>query len=720
MFDNVNYRRKRMAVFRQEDVMNNQVREVFLEEAKEIIANLETDIVSLEEGDSEIIHNIFRYVHTLKGSSGIAGYDDLSEFTHKLESLLDRVRSGELEVTDTLVDLMLNSIDFVKLVLFNDGGADSAAVDNVREKIEEVIEAYSSGQGGPAGYTGSDSDEDGGRPVTRYFRIAADFKEDVFKKGIDPLLIIEDLFKSGEVIRRRVDRSSVPPFEKLDPERCYLKWEVILKTTMSRKDLDDIFMFVMDDNNIIIDDLTDLYVNTMENTGYGEKRIGEILLERGLITENELQDILGEQENRNMKIGDIAVSKGYVTEDDLTEVLDVQDNIRKKVQANTVRVDTARLDNLLNLLGEIVIGQASLHRIGEDLDEDKNYRLTNALYALDRTTREFQEQLMSIRMIPIGPTFDQFRRFVRDSAHSAGKEISLQIQGRETELDKTVIEKIGDPLKHMIRNAIDHGIETPENRIKAGKGRTGSISLKAFHQEGNIYIEITDDGKGISRQKLREKAEHLGMIKPGEDVPDHRLLALIFAPGFSTVENVGEMSGRGVGMDVVKTNIDELRGNVEIESEEGIGTTIRIKLPLTLAIIDGMLVRVGQQTYIIPLLSILESIQPREEEVKTVEGKGEVIKVRDDYVALLRLYDFFNLEPEFTNPWECLVVIVESNGEKVGLMVDDLIGQHQTVIKSLDSHASRSRSLSGAAILGDGRVALIVDIHGLIGEVKGY
>ncbi|HMB21105.1 MAG TPA: chemotaxis protein CheA, partial [Spirochaetota bacterium] len=568
-----------MAVFRQEDVMNNQVREVFLEEAKEIIANLETDIVSLEEGDSEIIHNIFRYVHTLKGSSGIAGYDDLSEFTHKLESLLDRVRSGELEVTDTLVDLMLNSIDFVKLVLFNDGGADSAAVDNVREKIEEVIEAYSSGQGGPAGYTGSDSDEDGGRPVTRYFRIAADFKEDVFKKGIDPLLIIEDLFKSGEVIRRRVDRSSVPPFEKLDPERCYLKWEVILKTTMSRKDLDDIFMFVMDDNNIIIDDLTDLYVNTMENTGYGEKRIGEILLERGLITENELQDILGEQENRNMKIGDIAVSKGYVTEDDLTEVLDVQDNIRKKVQANTVRVDTARLDNLLNLLGEIVIGQASLHRIGEDLDEDKNYRLTNALYALDRTTREFQEQLMSIRMIPIGPTFDQFRRFVRDSAHSAGKEISLQIQGRETELDKTVIEKIGDPLKHMIRNAIDHGIETPENRIKAGKGRTGSISLKAFHQEGNIYIEITDDGKGISRQKLREKAEHLGMIKPGEDVPDHRLLALIFAPGFSTVENVGEMSGRGVGMDVVKTNIDELRGNVEIESEEGIGTTIRIKLP---------------------------------------------------------------------------------------------------------------------------------------------
>jgi len=266
--------------------MNNQVREVFLEEAKEIIANLETDIVSLEEGDSEIIHNIFRYVHTLKGSSGIAGFDDLSEFTHKLESLLDRVRAGELEVTDTLVDLMLNSIDFVKLVLFNDGGADSAAVDHVREKIEEVIEAYSSGQGGPTGYRGSDDDEDGGRPGTGYFRIAADFKEDVFKKGIDPLLIIEDLFKSGEVIRRRVDRSSVPPFEKLDPEKCYLKWEVILKTTMSRKDLDDIFMFVMDDNNIIIEDLTDLYVNTMENTGYGEKRIGEILLERGLITEN--------------------------------------------------------------------------------------------------------------------------------------------------------------------------------------------------------------------------------------------------------------------------------------------------------------------------------------------------------------------------------------------------------------------------------------------------
>ena len=701
--------------------MTNQVREVFLEEAKEIIANLETDIVSLEEGEQDIIHNIFRYVHTLKGSSGIAGYDALSDFTHKLESLLDRVRSGELDVTDSLVDLMLNSIDFVKLVLFNEEGSDSAAVDMIKEKLENVIETYASG-----GTVEDDEEIDGNQGGKKreteigYYRVIADFNEEVFEKGIDPLIIMEDLFQSGEVIRRRVNRSSLPAFEELDPEKCYLTWELIIKTKMSEKDLRDIFVFVMDDNHIEVEDLTDLYLNTMENTGQGEKRIGDILLERGLLNETELQDILEEQEKRNRKIGDIAVSKGYASEEDISEALNVQEHIRKKVQSSTIRVDTARLDNLLNLLGEIVIGQASLHRIGEDLDEEKNYRLTNALYALDRTTREFQEQLMSIRMIPIGPTFDQFRRFVRDQAHAAGKEIALNIEGRETELDKTVIEKIGNPLKHMIRNAIDHGIETPDERTRSNKPRTGSITLRAYHQEGNIYIEIIDDGKGINRQKLREKAENLGMVKPGEEIPDHRLLAFIFTPGFSTAENVGELSGRGVGMDVVKTNIDDLRGNVELESEEGKGTTVRIKLPLTLAIIDGMLVQVGTQTYIIPLLSILESIQPKQEDVKTVEGKGEVIKVRDEYVALVRLYDFFNIEPEYKNPWECLVVNVESNGEKVGLMVDDLIGQHQTVIKSLDSNTSKSRTLSGAAILGDGQVALIIDIHGLISEVKGY
>jgi two-component system chemotaxis sensor kinase CheA len=708
------------------------LREVFLEESREILENLESDIVRLEENyDRELIDNIFRYVHTLKGSSGIAGFNDLYEFAHQLENLLDLVRSEELSVEAGIIDIILNSVDWIKLSIF--GGDRAENLDRLKESLLGEIIKYinrESTEGIDEGVSAhEESDDEKGKQTEiqtqhqieegvgyRYFTIRAEFKEGIFENGIDPLCIMGDLASHGTVIKLRVNRKRLPDFHEMDPEKCYIGWEVILKTKHPREDIMKVFLFVRDDNEISVEDITSTYVEDDEYVK--EKRIGEILVSKGIITDEEFNEIIHDQELKNKKFGERVVEKGYATESDIQYALKEQEVIKNRIERETVRVDTGRLDKLMNLLGEVVIGQSSIKRIADELDQEMGYRLNNALYGIDRITREFQEQIMSIRMIPIGPTFEQFRRFVRDAANTSGKSITLEIEGKETELDKTVIEKISDPLKHMIRNAIDHGIETPDERIRAGKDRAGRIALRAYHQEGSVYIEVADDGRGIDRGKIRERAISRGLMSPDDEPADERLLAFLFIPGFSTAENVGDLSGRGVGMDVVKTNIEALRGTVGIESEGGAGTLFRIKLPLTLAIIEGMLVRVGEHRYIIPLLSIVESLQPREEDLKTVEGKGEVVQVRGEYVTLLRLYDLFGVIPEMTEPWNALVVIVESSGTWLGLLVDELLGQQQIVIKNLGSQITESRALSGAAILGDGQVALIMDVHGLVGEIS--
>lgn len=701
------------------------IKEVFLEEAREILEKLESDIVSLEErSDPEIINDIFRQVHTIKGSSGIAGFDQVYEFSHRLENLMDRVRSGELEADREIVNILLDGMDWIKMALFGGEEIGEEKLESVKRSLLEKIEGFEpeKAEEKPSGEAKKEEAASGGDEEEagyRYFRVEARFREDIFLQGIDPLLVMEDLYSLGQVKAAHVNRGGMPEFESMDPEKCYLSWDLMLKTKKGLEDVMNVFLFVREDNPVKVEEVTSEFVKAADEKLMTDRKLGEILVGRGIITEEELAEAIDSQAKENRKLGDIVVEKGYATEKDVRYALGEQEKIRVKMETGTVRVDTTKLDRLMNLLGEIVIGQSSISRLADELDDEKSFRLKNALYGLDRTTREFQEQIMAIRMIPIGPTFEQFRRFVRDASQAAGKEIRLEIEGRETELDKTVIEKIGDPLKHMIRNAIDHGLETPEDRMAAGKDRAGTIRLRAYHQEGSVYIEIRDDGRGINKEKLRAKAIQKELIKAEDELSENKLLALIFVPGFSTADTVGDLSGRGVGMDVVKTNIDALRGVVEIESREGEGSVFRIKLPLTMAIIDGMLVRVGTQVYIVPLLSIVESMQPKREDVKTVEGKGEVLKVRDEYVTLVRLYDMFHIHADQANPWESLVVIVESGGDRVGIMVDDLLGQHQTVIKSLDKGITESRAVSGAAILGDGSVALIMDIHGLIGEIMG-
>jgi len=697
------------------------IKEVFISEAKEIIEKLESDLVQLEEndGDQEIINRIFRSFHTLKGSSGIVGLTTIYNFSHKLENLLDRVRSNEIAVDNNLIDLILDSIDWIRDELFTekaDTEESKSAMGELQKRIAEFTGEEQAGEGGAEEAAEAAKTK---ATVYNYFRIKAQFREDVFETGIDPLMIIEDLLTVGTLLTKNVNRELLPDLESMNPERCYLSWDLIIKTLEPVERINDVFMFVKERNAIAIEDVT----NNFSRRGGElpqEKRIGEILLEKGIINEVELDEVLRYHDSHKTKVGDIIVKKGLASEKDVKDALEEQEKLKKKIELNTVRVDTNRLDNILNLLGEIVIGQSSLNRIADEIDDDKDtgFQLKNALYGLDRITREFQEQIMSIRMIPIGPSFEQFRRFVRDSAHDRGKEIKLVIEGGDTELDKTVIEKMSDPLKHMIRNAIDHGIEMPEERSAAGKGAAGMVTLRAYHQEGNVFIEIVDDGRGVNLARVRSKAVEKGLLKEDEEAAREKLLSFLFHPGFSTADRVDDLSGRGVGMDVVKTNIEELRGTVEMKSEEGKGTTIRIKLPLTLAIIDGMLVSIGRNIYIIPLLSIVESMQPKKEEVKTVEGKGEMISFRGEFVSLARLYDLFGIDARHKNPWEGLVIVVESGNTRIGLLVDDLLGQQQIVIKSLDNYITRSRSISGAAILGDGKVALIVDIHGLVEDIE--
>jgi len=389
----------------------------------------------------------------------------------------------------------------------------------------------------------------------------------------------------------------------------------------------------------------------------------------------------------------------------------------------SIRVSIDKVDALINMVGELVITQSMLGQIGDDFDAfdlAAFEKLKDGLAQLERNTRELQESVMRIRMLPISFAFSRFPRMVRDLSQKLGKKIELRLSGESTELDKTVMEKIGDPLVHLVRNSVDHGIEPPEERLAAGKPETGVVHLNAYHQGGNIVIEIEDDGRGLNRDKIVEKAVERGLVNPDEaaQLPDERIFDLIFEPGFSTAEQVSDVSGRGVGMDVVKRNIRELGGNIEIASRPGEGTTLTIRLPLTLAILDGQLVQVGGETYILPLVSIIESLQVDAAHLNQVAGQAEVYQVRDEFVPVVRLHRVFGLTPRSERLADGLLVIVEGDGQRAGLFVDDLLGQQQVVIKSLESNYKPVQGISGATILGDGTVALILDVAGLIRLAK--
>ena len=512
----------------------------------------------------------------------------------------------------------------------------------------------------------------------------------------------------------------------MDPEKCYLSWRMKLETAKDRQVVDAVFEFVREDSVLTITEEVQGKESgvrseespslvTPDGTESEPKPLGELLVESGVVSRETLNKALSQQK----RVGEILVEQHAVTLQQVEQALQKQKQQEsaaqsKKVDTTSIRVDTDKIDKLINLVGELVITQSMLSDLGSRFEINQLPVLLERMAQLEGNTREIQERVMSIRMLPIGTAFSRFPRLVRDLSAKAGKKIQLVLSGEETELDKTVIESIGDPLTHLVRNSADHGLETPEERLDNNKPELGTIRLNAFHEGGNICITVEDDGRGLNRDKILAKAVKQGLIAENEKLPDDQIWPLIFKPGFSTAEKVTDVSGRGVGMDVVKRNIEGLGGTVKIKTALGKGTVFTLKLPLTLAIIEGMTVRVGKETYIVPLLSILESIQPKAGAMKTVVGKGELINVRDTYLPMIRMYEVFALQPEYTDPTKAILLILETEGERVAVMVDEILGQQQVVIKSMEQNFRKVDGIAGATILGDGTVGFILDIRGLL------
>jgi two-component system chemotaxis sensor kinase CheA len=590
-------------------------------------------------------------------------------------------------VTPEAVEVLLRSVDVLRemLIATRDGGsADIERVQAQQAELERTLEqregaAPAAAAAQPSAATATADVEPVGWHVV--FRP----HPHLMRTGNDPLRIIQELADLGD-LQARGDASALPPLSELDPEDCYLSWDLHLQSGVSRSQIDDIFDWVEDD--------CDLAIMPILPEGAAAAGPAEAATPPPAATPDaapppasaSLQPTAAKQPSK-------AAAGG----------------------SSSIRVDIHKIDTLINMVGELVITQSMLGLLGEDFALDKLERLREGLAQLERHTRELQESVMQIRMLPISFTFSRFPRLVHDLSTKLGKKVELKMSGEATEVDKTVTEKIGDPLVHLVRNSLDHGLEPPEERLAAGKSETGTVQLNAFHKGGNIIIEIRDDGRGLNRDKLLAKAIERGLVNDEHNLSDQQIYELIFAAGFSTADQISDVSGRGVGMDVVRKNINELGGSIEIDSNPGQGTAIIIRLPLTLAILDGQTVAVGDETYIVPLVSIIESIQIREDMVNLVAGRGETFKLRDEYLPIVRLHQVFGIEnAKARSLQEGLLVVVEGEGRRCGMFVDDLLGQQQVVIKSLEANYQKVDGISGATILGDGSVALILDIPGLI------
>ncbi len=689
-------------------VMDELVK-VFMEESEDEIRELEAGLIRLEENctDEETINRVFRAAHTIKGSAGLVGFESVSNFTHTIESILDRIRKKELTITNKLISTLLSSIDLLKRMI-------TAASDGEETETYEIEAATQklkrfAGPAKPMDTKQDSTEKAKDRLGEKVYSITMKFRPDILATGQNPIMLIQELRDLGEIIECRAFTDAIPDFYNLIPTSCYTTWDIRLRTDRPITDVNNVFIFIADENDITIDDISTLYKQGVDLT-LADKAIGEILVEKGIVKEKDVADALKEHKTT----GQALVEKGKVAKDIIEKMALAQSLSRKIAKSSTIRVDTDKLDKLVNLVGEMVISVARMSQCASELNNESFTRsLQEAISALERISKDLHEQVMRVRMVPVEGTFNRFRRVVRDLSFELGKKIEIRMEGTETELDKNVIEQISDPLKHMIRNSIDHGIETPEERRALGKPEMGTIWLKAYQREGNIFIEISDDGKGIDKQKVLAKAEEKSLAEAGRTYTDKEIFDMLFAPGLSTADKVSELSGRGVGMDVVKRNIEELRGTVEILSEDGKGSTFRVKLPLTLAIIDGMMVKVGTEVMTIPLAVIDKSVRPTRTEIKTVKGSGELVDIRGDYIPLVRLYQLFSIPSQKIDPTEALVVVLHGAANRFGILVDDVLGQTQAVIKSIDKNFKKIKGTSGATILGNGRVSLILDVHSI-------
>ncbi len=672
----------------------SQFLDTFYEESFEGLDTMETELLGLTPGaaDNESINTIFRAAHSIKGGSGTFGLTAVADFTHVLETLLDEMRDGSRDVTQLAVDLMLTTVDVLREMLNalrDSTDIDTARVADIHGQLELMLKGGGESVGNDELAAESEVEAETATPVAGWTIIFKPFAH-LFKTGNDPVRIIKELADFGS-LSSEVNLETVPEFDLLDPEECYFSWTLTLEGDVSETQIRDVFDWIEDDCEVTLEPI-----------------ISEEIVDQAV------QEPVEVAEENPVEITLPVSEPSPVAAKASVPVAKPKPAAKKTSETSSIRVGIDKVDTLINMVGELVITQSMLNQLGEEFSMDRVEKLREGLTELERHTRELQENVMRIRMLPISFSFNRFPRLVHDLSSKLNKKIELKLSGENTELDKTVMEKIGDPLVHLVRNSLDHGIELPEIRKAAGKPETGVLHLNAYHQGGNIVIEIKDDGAGLNAEKIMAKAVEKGLAREGEKLPPEKIYDLIFQPGFSTATEVSDVSGRGVGMDVVRRNIKDLGGVVEVISEAGVGSTFTIRLPLTLAILDGQLVTLGSETYIVPLVSIIESLQIKREFVNSIAGGTELYKLRDEYVPIIRLHEVFDAEPDNNELENGLLVVVEGDGQQAGIFVDDLLGQQQVVIKSLESNYKKVGGLSGATILGDGTVAFILDVPGLV------
>jgi two-component system chemotaxis sensor kinase CheA len=684
-----------------------QFHEGFYEESFEALDSMEAALLKLTLGapEPELIGTIFRVAHSIKGGAATFGFSEVASFTHTCETLLDELRANRMQVTRHITDLLLKSVDVMRDMLRsvqNKAPIDAQRVADLQFDLELAIAQKNQQAAAPTAEPAPAAPVAAAEKAAPAHRWRISFRPypQLFVHGNDPLRMLRELAEVGDMTIK-LDAQALPTLDDLDPESCYLAWDLTVDTEATRDVIDQVFDWAEGDCELKITEEA-------------------VPADKAVVTEQPAVDAPVAAKPSNVvsivpEPKQVEAPRPAAASAEPAPVAAPTDAPKQGLgDGSSIRVSTEKIDELMNTVGELVITQSMLSQLGAKVSGGVAEQLRSGLVALERNVRELQESVMRVRMLPISFVFSRFPRMVRDLSQRLNKQVDLKMTGDQTELDKTVMEKIGDPLVHLVRNSVDHGIEMPDVRQAAGKSPNGTVYLEAYHKGGSITVEVGDDGGGLNKDRIIAKARSRGLIGANDTVSDDQIYELIFMPGFSTAEQTTDISGRGVGMDVVRRNIKELGGTIEVRSTLGKGSRFIITLPLTLAIVDGQSVAVGTETYIVPLITIIESLQLKPGMVNRVAGQGEVFWFRDAYVPVVRLHEVFGLEPRTTQLHEGLIMVVEGEGRRVGLFVDDLLGQQQVVIKSLETNFRRVDGVSGATILGDGAVALILDVPGLI------
>lgn len=675
----------------------DKFREKFVEEAIENIAELEKALLALEQKDGseeELVERVFRAMHTLKGGASMFGFQKISDFTHHLENIYDKIREGKLKVTRGLLDITLQSVDHLKLLIEKNEELDREAEANHKNLMVQVMKILEENQDESSAHKQDENSREDNDQKTYYVYFKPDI--DIFDNGTNPLFLLDELSTLGD-IKAIPSLAEIPNLENIDPLKCYTHWEIIIATADSEEAIHDVFIFVEDQAKIDIHKLSDKnllqnakFINEVDKLSDLEKDIGVDAIKA---LTNNIQENKGELEGKNRgKDSKIVNGKDY--------------------SISSIRVASEKIDHMMNLVSELVTTQARLSLKAEQSDDNE---LTTIAENVQKLTRQLRDNAFDIALVPVETMLTRFQRLVRDLAGSMNKKVSLVAEGTDTELDKNIIETLTDPLLHIIRNSIDHGIESPEERKRKGKPEEGKILLKAYYSGAKVHIQIHDDGKGIDIEKVKNKALQKNIIEKDQELSKRELFDLIFKSGFSTSENVTDVSGRGVGMDVVKRKLSEIRGEVEIDSEVDAGTTITVKLPLTLSIIDGLLVRIDNDKYIVPLSAVDKIYAAQHSDV--VDTFNNLITLDGEQVPFFYLRKEFGMPEAESNMEE--IVVVRYENLRIGLVVDAVVGEYQAVLKSLGKMYKKQDIISGATILGDGTVALVFDTNKMIDQFAG-